>query len=174
MRNTILSCVVALTAITGATTAQQASVQITGTSCTTPEGAPLMGHFGTAVLGGAFELLYGGPNHEPNSTQSSSQPHLVIGFSFIGPVTIPQSLLIAQPAGCELLPAHDIVVPMLSAGRGGYATGQRFPVPNDPAMLGAVFFGQWLTVHIQCGFAGCGPLPEWIATSETAICTVGT
>ena len=44
-------------------------------------------------------------------------------------------------------------------------------IPNDAGLIGLQFLGQWLLVHTQCGFAGCG-FSAFI-TSNAAVITVG-
>ena len=59
-----------------------------------------------------------------------------------------------------------------SAAPGFYLNSYRLSIPNDPALIGAPFFPQWMTVYTQCGsvppcFAG------WVATSEAGIAVIG-
>lgn len=176
MRKIALSLSLAAAFAAPSLQAQIADVTLQGAGCVTPEGTPTMNHNGVPALGGNFDLFYTGPNHVLDHTQSSSQPILAIGFGVIGPFPIPQGLFFQQPLGCDLWNTHDIVIEMTpdQNGRQTYTNLVNIPITNDPALAGITFFAQWLVPHIQCGFAGCGPLPDWIATSGVAICTIGT
>ena len=52
-----------------------------------------------------------------------------------------------------------------------YEASFRFAVPNDPGLIGAQILAQWLMLHTQCGFSGCG-LSAAI-TSDAALITIG-
>jgi hypothetical protein len=175
MRSIELVLSLAALACSVRTPAQTAALTIVGAGCATAEGAPTLGHVGLPVSGQSFDLTYTGPNHQPILLQSDTQPVLVIGFTPLGPIAIPAGLLPAQPAGCTLWCTHDVVVPMSSDPlvRGRYANTLTIPIGSDPALLGVGFVAQWLAIHVQCGIAGCGPLPDWIGTSEAALCTIG-
>lgn len=168
MRNSILCTALALAALSCPLTSQ-AAVTTFGTGCATFEGASSIGWNTLPRLGTDFELTYAGPNHAVDHTQSSSEPWLVIGFTAIGPVEIPPVFAL-QPPGCMLTASHHIVFKMADRG-GAYEDRHSLSIPNNPNLNGVVLLAQWLTVHAQCGFAGCGIV--WIASSDTAIATIG-
>jgi hypothetical protein len=159
--------------------AQPASVQLINTSCATPEGVAGMQTVGLPQLGATIDFVYSGPNHFTDASQTITQPWLVLGLSAAGPVPVPPWLP-AQPPGCTLLPAADLIVPMPWPDPLQFPYATQFPdtfsiaVPNAPGLIGAPFLAQWLAMHTQCGFAGCDPLPLWIGTSATAFCIIGT
>lgn len=175
IRSAILATAACLCAMEGNAQPPQASVTITGQACTTPEGTPNLTVNGTPRLNSRVQVVYRGPNHEFNNTQSIAHPHLVVGFAPLGPISIPQSLFFNQPAGCTLNTTQDIVLPMASNLRnpGVFVDNVTIPISNDQALLGLTFFTQWIVPHTQCGFAGCGPGFSWVGTSETAAISIG-
>jgi hypothetical protein len=66
----------------------------------------------------------------------------------------------------------DALVPMpLDASGTAYETNFSMSIPNVPGLIGVQFFAQWINVHQQCGFAGCGI--DAVAISDAAIVVLG-
>ena len=150
--------------------AQTASVATLPSSCTTPLGTPGITTNGLPQLGNAsFELDYTGPNVLSTLTV---QPFLVIGFSQIGPASIPTSWFAQQPSNCDLRVNHD-AVRASTKGLGTFDTNTPMPIPNNAALSGLTFYAQWIVVHTQCGIVPpCWN--DWVATSDTLALTIGT
>lgn len=155
--------------------AQQATFTPFGTACTFPgEPTPAIGARGLPRIGTSFDITYQGPNRAPGGSQQSVQPFLVTGLQlFSAPVPVPTFLFPQQTAGCLVYVFPDIVLPMPIA-RGGMVFESSFTwaIPNDPALVGATWFHQWLAIFEQCGFAGCDYL--WSVTSDAAHVVAGT
>lgn len=149
--------------------ATQASITTLPSACTTPMGTPGITTNGLPQLGnGGFAFDYTGPNVLGTL---SVQPHLVIGFAPLGPVSIPTSWFPQQPVNCNLRVRHDLVR-SATEGPGVYHTFSPLAIPNNPALNGVVFYAQWLVVHTQCGIVPpCWN--DWVATSDTLALTIG-
>ena len=161
----------ALFLFTAAAGAQTPSFTPFGTGCTFQSLTLAIGSQGLPRIGQTFRITYSGPNYRFNSSQQIAWPHLGLGFQ---PLTtaLPQSLLPMQPAGCigwiapiTMVPTSpDLVLP-------AYDSFVAIAVPNDPGLIGAQFLAQWLTIHEQCGFAGCNL--DAALTSDAAIAVIG-
>src|SRR5262245_16295719 len=146
----------AILLLVGAPLAAQASFLPFGTGCTFQGQTPAIGNQGLPQLGTTLQITYSGPNFTFSSGQQIAQPFLVLGLGQQNTV-IPGGLLPQQPPGCQGFITQDAVFPMGPDpnGRPSFANFLDLPVPNNPALIGFVFFAQWLTLVQQCGFAGC-------------------
>ena len=154
----------------------QASVSTFGTACTLQAGGsagtPAIGHTGTPRIGQTFSLTYTGPNYQFSSAQQTAQPMLALGTQLIA-ATLPLFNLIYQPSNCTAYVTPISLTPMAgSATQPEYESSYAITIPNAPSLIGFQFVGQWLLVHSQCGFTGCGL--SALVTSDAALVTVGT
>lgn len=164
---------------TAAMTQTSAAFQEIGSACTPPGETALdlrRGNNDTDLprLGGSFELVYVGPNEAPSGGTRTVQPFLTIGFTPLGGVPIPSSLLPGQPAGCFLEATHDVVIAMAPDpnGRSTYENSHTLHIPNDPSLDGGAFVVQWFALDVQCGFVPpCSP--HWIAATEGGVAIIG-
>jgi hypothetical protein len=142
-----------------------------GSGCTLEGQALAIGNVGLPQIGQSFQITYTGPNHTQNFAQQSSWPQLALGFQS-QQFPIPTSWFPQQPAGCVGLIQPDALVPMpLDASGTAYETNFSMSIPNVPGLIGVQFFAQWINVHQQCGFAGCGI--DAVAISDAAIVVLG-
>ncbi|HEX5050672.1 MAG TPA: hypothetical protein VFZ65_02770 [Planctomycetota bacterium] len=149
----------------------QAAFTTFGSGCSLQSQTPAIGNNGLPQIGQTFSITYTGPNYLFSSAQQMAQPFLALGTQPLF-LTIPAGLLIYQPAGCvayleplSLTPmAPDPILP-------SYVASYAIAVPNDAGLIGFQFLAQWLLVHSQCGFAGCGL--SGLITSDAATITVG-
>ena len=152
--------------------AQQPSFTAFGAGCTFNGQTLAIGNRGLPRLGTSFAITYSGPNTFSDSSQERARPVLVFGNT-LRVTLIPQTLLPLQPPGCAGFISPDAVLPTLPdpGGRPMFADYVDLAVPNNPVLLGAVFYAQWLTIFEQCGFAGCDPVAA--LTSDAAQMVVG-
>lgn len=61
------------------------------------------------------------------------------------------------------------MMPLISLPQ--YESSFALTIPNDPTIVGFQFLAQWLTLHSQCGIAGCGL--SALITSDAAAITIG-
>ena len=163
---------IAAFALAAAVPAQQASVTPYGTGCAIQGQTPAIGNRGLPQLGTSFDITYTGPNFTFSSAQQIMRPTLILGFTQLAipvPPIFPQ-----QPASCFVLTTADVSMTMQpdQNGRPVFDSSVTFRVPNDPALSGARFNGQWLAVFEQCGIAGCDI--AGVATSDAAQFVLGT
>lgn len=153
--------------------AQAAQVIPFGTGCTFQGQTLAIGNQGVPRIGSQFQVMYFGPNYLLNSSQQIAQPWLVLGLGQ-AITQLPQGLLPQQPPGCTGYITPDVSVPTMpdTNGRPNYENFIWISIPNDPLLLGYQFFGQWLLLFQQCGFAGCGF--EAVPTSDAAVIQIGT
>ncbi len=152
--------------------AQQAAFVPFGQGCTFQSQTLAIGNQGLPRIGSSFQVMYTGPNHQFNSAQQIAWPQLFLGFGTL--VTpLPQGLLPQQPPGCQGLITPDLAIPsnIDQNGRPTYENFVRLAIPNNPNLLGYVLYGQWLLLHQQCGFAGCGL--DALPTSDAAQIWIG-
>lgn len=166
----------ATTLLTSTALTAQGSVATLGAGCAlqtpTPSQTPSIGHTGTPRIGMTFSLTYTGPNYQFSSAQQSAQPMLALGTQVVS-VPLPPLNLIYQPSGCMAYVVPLSLTPMPPhPSQPVYQNSYSFSVPNNPALVGFQFVGQWLVVHQQCGFVGCGL--SGLVTSDAAIVTIGT
>jgi len=165
------SILATLTLFTSLATAQ--TFQPFGTGCTINGQTLAIGNQGLPQIGTTFQVTYTGPNSMPGSlaTQQAAHPNLVLGFGQqLTP--IPPNLLPLQPAGCQGFITPDTMIPTTPfIGRGIYHDTIDLPVPNNPALIGAQLYAQWLTVFEQCGVAHCTLAA--LLTSDAALITIG-
>lgn len=157
-------------AVAGAAAAQ-AAVTPFGAGCPFENQVPAIGNVGLPQLGQTFDLTYSGPNYTYNSAQQIAHPHLALGLQQ-QTTPIPAGLLLYQPAGCAgyLVPLALTPMPPDPA-LPQYESSFRMAIPSDPGLIGAQLLAQWLLLHTQCGFSGCG-LSAAI-TSDAALITIG-
>lgn len=150
---------------------QSATFSPFGTGCTFDNQTLAIGNVGLPRIGQSFRITYSGPNHTHNSAQQIAWPQLALGFQ-PQVLQIPPSWFSQQPTGCtgELVP--DVMLPTTPNAAGTAFDGFfDLLLPNDPGLIGVQFFAQWLTVHQQCGIAGCGI--DAALTSNAAVVGVG-
>lgn len=155
--------------------AQQAAFAPFGVACSVPGApTPAIGARGLPRLGTTFEVTFTGPNHNTSSAQQSAQPVLLTGLNAVPvPAAIPVGTFPQQPAGCWVFVFPDLAIPMPLARSGAaFESALALTVPNDPALIGATWFHQWVSIFRQCGFAGCSIF--WAVTSDAAQVLVGT
>ncbi|MGK0263393.1 MAG: hypothetical protein ACI8UD_002044 [Planctomycetota bacterium] len=149
----------------------QASVSTFGTACSLQNQTPSIGHTGTPRIGQTISITYQGPNYSSSSAQQIAQPFLALGTQALG-FSIPMAGLIYQPSDCTAYVAPMVLVPMLQdPNLPQYESSFALAIPNDTALVGYQFFAQWLLVHTQCGFTGCGL--SGLITSDAAVVTIG-
>ena len=155
----------------GSLCAQTPGFQPFGTGCTFDNQTLAIGNQGLPRIGQSFRITYSGPNHTTNFAQQIAWPQLVLGFT-LQSFPIPTSWFFQQPAGCngELLPAAVVPSPV-NAALPEFDAFFDMAIPNDPGLVGVVFLAQWLTIHQQCGFAGCGI--DAALTSDAALAVIG-
>src|SRR5262245_8106038 len=143
-----------------------------GSACIFEEQKPSIDHVGLPRVGGAFQLVYRGPNFTFMSSQQIAWPQLAIGFA-IAPIAIPEGFLPQQPPGCTGYITVDLLLPteLPSRNFGQFRDRIDLRVPNNPMLAGTFFFAQWLLEVDQCGFAGCGH--SALITSDAAILVIG-
>ena len=147
--------------------AQTASATPFGTGCAVLGQQLAIGATGLPQLGTTFTIDYTGPNV---NTQVSTRPVLALGVQATA-VPIPP-FLPQQPATCTQYVVPDVLLAMAAQPSGGFVTQVALTVPNDPALLGYQFVGQWFAIVIQCGFVP----PCWfdaLPTSNALQLTVG-
>jgi hypothetical protein len=159
-----------LFAATAAAQTQAAFVPF-GAGCPFAGQTPTIGNQGLPQLGTTCTITYAGPNHTFNSAQQIAWPQLALGFTpqqFL----IPAGLFPQQPANClaELAPLA-LVPTQVNAIGNAFDTNVDIRVPNDPGMIGVVILAQWVVLHEQCGFAGCGY--DAVLTSDAAQVVLG-
>ncbi len=167
----ILSATVPFLLLGALATAQSAAFVPFGAGCTFDNQTLAISNQGLPQIGQSFRIQYAGPNHTHNFAQQIAWPQLALGFQ-VQTLQIPTNWFPQQPAGCtgELLP--DVVIPTMPNAIGTAFDGFfDMTIPNDPGLIGVQFFAQWLTIHQQCGFAGCGI--DAALTSDAAIVVVG-
>lgn len=149
----------------------QAAFTPFGQGCTFENQVLTIGNNGLPQLGQSFFINYSGPNYTYNSAQQIAQPHLALGLQALTTV-IPAGLLFYQPAGCTGYLAPIAVTPMPPhATLPQHENSFAMAIPNAPGLIGVQFLAQWLTLHTQCGFAGCGYSAA--VTSNAATVTIG-
>lgn len=143
-----------------------------GTGCVLEGQTLAIGNVGLPQIGQTFQITYAGPNHTHNFAQQIAWPQLAFGFQ-TQQFAIPTNWFPQQPTGCTGLIAPIAVQSMpLNAAGNAYESSFTMVLPNDPGLIGVQFLAQWMNVHQQCGFAGCGL--DAIALSDAAIVIVGT
>jgi hypothetical protein len=151
--------------------AQTPSFTPFGTGCTFANQTLAIGNQGLPRIGQSFQITYSGPNQTFGGNQQIAWPQLALGFQQVTTV-LPTTLLWNQPAGCTgfIAPiamqatSPDPVLPV-------FITTIPIAIPNDPGLVGVQFLAQWLTLHQQCGFAGCNL--DAALTSDAAIALIG-
>ena len=151
--------------------AQTPSFTPFGTGCTFANQTLAIGNQGLPRIGQTFQITYSGPNQTFGSNQQIAWPQLGLGFQQVTTV-LPPNLLPNQPVGCTgyIAPivmqptTPDPVLPV-------FVTDIAIAIPNDPGLVGVQFLAQWLTLHEQCGFAGCNL--DAALTSDAAIALIG-
>jgi hypothetical protein len=136
---------------------------------------------GLPALGQSMTFVYSGPNYyiQVHGYTWSDRPVFLLGVSdrFLGttplPVLLPVSLTNGQ-TGCWLLQSNDVVQWMdfgpLPPSR--YVDRISFSIPNDVALLGGVFFAQWLHWHRdQQNYND--PWRQWVTLSGGARAMIG-
>lgn len=150
---------------------QSATFSPFGTGCTFGAQTLAIGNVGLPRIGQSFRITYAGPNHTHNFAQQIAWPQLALGFQ-PQVLPIPISWFPQQPAGCtgEVLPL--VMLPTVPNAQGTAFDGFfDLLLPNDPGLIGVQFLAQWLLIHQQCGFAGCGI--DAALTSDAAVVGVG-
>ena len=156
--------------------AQTAGVVGYGTGC-----AATIGWNGLPRLGQTVTFTYNGPNSyfDTHGVLSQSRPVFLLGISdqqmsglplpFVLPTSMTNGL-----AGCTMLQSSEVlhVMPWDYPNITRYVDWVATPIPNDPALLGGVFFAQWL-VWQRSRRSWYDPFVDWIRTSDAAKATVG-
>jgi hypothetical protein len=52
---------------------------------------------------------------------------------------------------------------------GMFESVMNFAIPNNPLLLGMILHTQWLTIHEQCGFAGCNPDAYLVSNAASVV-----
>jgi len=174
MQRLLMLGLLAAAALPATATAQQASFNVFGTACTAPgEPTPQIGSRGLPQLGTSFDVTYSGPNRSATSAQQSVQPVLITGFATLpGPLRVPAWLFPAQPPGCFVYAQPDLGTPMVPAAGGVFESSFSLAVPNNHALIGAMWFHQWIAIFEQCGIRGCDI--QWVIASDAAVAIAGT
>ncbi|MCA8973487.1 MAG: hypothetical protein KDC98_02140 [Planctomycetes bacterium] len=149
----------------------QAAFTPFGTGCVFERQVPAIGNVGLPRLGQTFQITYSGSNYTYNSGQQIAQPHLALGFQSLVTV-IPANILIYQPAGCTGYLAPITTIPMAphpSLPR--FEDSYGVSIPNAAGLIGVQLLAQWVMLHTQCGFGGCGY--SAIVTSDAATAVIG-
>jgi len=166
MRTLIVPFLLAASAV-----AQTPSFTPFGSGCTFANQTLAIGNQGLPRIGQTFSITYSGPNQTIGPNQQIAWPQLGLGFQTVTTV-LPTNLLPNQPAGCTgyiapiaMLPTTpDPVLPV-------FVASIAIALPNDPGLVGVQFLAQWLTLHQQCGFAGCNL--DAALTSDAAVALIG-
>ena len=58
-------------------------------------------------------------------------------------LSLPLTLAPFGASGCSVYCSYDVVFGRVSDGRG--TANQQITLPNNPSLLGQMFFGQWVT-----------------------------
>jgi len=167
---------IALLALATAAPTQTPTFQIYGQGCSLNGETCAIGNLGMPRVGLSFDITYSGPNSVGVPTQIGTMdvhPHLVFGFWNTLPGPIPPGLLSHQPPGCAGLVEPVVIAPAAQQLNFGptpvYASMFPIDVPNDPNLVGAVFFTQWWTVVRDV----TTDIVEAVLTSDGAIVVVG-
>jgi hypothetical protein len=161
--------------------AQSAAVIPFGTGCGAPSQVLRMTTQGLPSLGGAVTLVYHGPNSYVvgHVTVDISHPHLLLGLSnsagpgFVLPLTLPPALT-GGVAGCSLYVSSEwtFAMPRVVFGLGPFLDRQPLVIPNDPTLIGATLFAQWVAYRMDA--PAFGPVRYSFHTSDAVLLRVGT
>lgn len=167
----LLSTVFLSVAFTTAALAQNAAFTTFGTGCTFDNQTLAIGNQGLPQIGSTCRITYTGPNHTHNFAQQIAWPQLGLGFTQ-STLLIPQSILPQQPAGCVGWIQPEAMLAMQpDPNLPQFVAHYDFVIPNATWLIGVNVLAQWLMVHEQCGFVGCGI--DAVATSDAAVLTLG-
>ena len=162
-----------------ALSAQTASVTSYGTGCganaaITWNGLPRLGQTVTFVYSGINSYL------DTHGVLGQYRPVFLLGVSDqgLGALQLPFQLPLGMTngrAGCFLLQSSEVamVMPFDPSSLIRFVDHVAVPIPNDPALLGGVFFAQWL-VWLRYRRSWNEPILEWVWMADAARATIGT